>query len=272
MKTAVIMGGNSGMGKATAAALAKKGYRVIIHGRDPKKTQDALAGLRKQTGNDHIEAIVGDMSTVAGTKKVAQAIQQKTGLIDVLVLSTGVIKAERVETADGMEMAFATQYLCRFALVQLLMPQLENAPEPRIVQVGAPTMKKAQIHFDDLSLKNNFSMMRSMGQAMLSDHLFVQEFARRNAGSKVVMNILHVGIAKTGIGREANFFLRLLIALVGKSPEAAAGNIIYLADHPDATFSGYFLKKPGHPEVKDKIRFDPALAEKLWNTSLKLMA
>ncbi|TND07847.1 MAG: hypothetical protein FD123_2837 [Bacteroidetes bacterium] len=272
MKTIVILGGNSGMGKATAAVLAKKKYRIIIHGRDEAKTAAALQELKSKSGNENIEAVTGDLSSVAGMKKVAELVRQKTDSIDTLILSTGVIYPKRIETADGMEMAFATQYLCRFAMTQLLMPLLGKPASARIVMVGAPTMKKAQIYFDDLSLKNNHSMMRSMGQSMLSNHLFVQEFAKRHPGKKIVINILHVGIARTGVSRELNGFMRLMVNVLGKSPDALTNNIIYLAEDDAATFSGYFLKKPGKPEARDLIQYDAAVAEKLWETSMKLIS
>lgn len=54
----------------------------------------------------------------------------------------------------------------------------------RIVHVGAPVSGSAKIYFDDLSLKNNYGMFRAMGQSMLANYLFVQEFAKRNAKEK----------------------------------------------------------------------------------------
>jgi retinol dehydrogenase-14 len=270
MKTAVITGGNSGMGKAGAIALAKKGYRVIIHGRDEAKTKEAAEEIKTKSGNNNVEYIVADVSVLSGMKKLADAIKQKTDSIDTLILSTGVILPKHILTADGLEMGFAIQYLSRFAIVQLLMPQLEKG-KAKIVQIGAPTMKKAQIYFDDIALKNDFSMMKALGQEMLASHLFVQEFAKRHPKNEVEMNILHVGIAKTGIMRETGFFLKLLVNMFGKSPEKLSGNMIYLASDDSANFSGYFLKKPGKPAVKDKIQYDAAVAEKLWNRSMELI-
>jgi NAD(P)-dependent dehydrogenase (short-subunit alcohol dehydrogenase family) len=271
-KTAVITGGTGGIGKATAKQLAKKGYRVILHGRDPKKTNDAVAEIVSSSGNKNVEGVVGDISSIIGIKKLAQEIQQKTNTIDVLVHSTGVIYEKLILTADGMDTAFATQYLARFGLTQLLMPQLQNAPQARVVQCGAPTMKKAKIFFDDLSLKNNFSLMTSMGQCMLADHLMVQEFAKRNPDGKVTMNIFHVGIAKTGIAANTNWFFRTFVNTVGTSPDKACANAVWLADDSAANFSGYFLPAPGKPEKKEKISFDTDLAAKLWETSEKLLS
>lgn len=270
-KTAVITGGNSGIGKATAKQLAKKGYRVIIHGRDAQKTEEALNEIKSDSGNNTVEAIVGDISTIAGIRKVAAAIQEKTNSIDVLVLSTGVIFAKLNITADGLDTPFVTQYFSRFCITQLLMPQLKNAGKARIVHCGAPTMKKAKIFFDDLSLKNNFSMLTSMGQAMLSNHLFVQEFAKRNPDNKITMNIFHVGVAKTGVSRELNWLFRTMVNTFGVSPDKACANAVFLADNSEADFSAYFLPAPGKPQKREKISFDPVLANRLWETSERLL-
>lgn len=271
MKTAVITGGNSGIGRATAKQLAKKGYRVIIHGRDPRKTAEALNEIRSHSGSLKVETVIGDIASIAGIKKVAADIQALTDTIDVLVLSTGVIFSKSVLTEDGLDTPFVTQYLSRFGITQLLLPQLNNANHARIVQVGAPTMKKAKIFFDDLSLKNNFTMLTSMGQCMLSTHLFVQEFARRNPDNKITMNVFHVGIAKTGVARDTNWLFRTFVNTIGTSPDKSCANGVFLADNSEANYSGYFLPSPGKPEKKEKICFDTKTAERLWETSKKLL-
>lgn len=270
MKTAVITGGNSGMGKAGATLLAKNGYRVIIHGRDEAKTKQAAEEIKKAAGNNNVEYIVADISSIKGMKSLADAIKQKTNTIHALILSAGVILPKHVLTADGLEMGFAVQYLSRFTLVQLLMPELKKG-SAHIVQVGAPLMKGAEIFFDDIAMKKDFKMMKALAQEMFANHLLVQEFAKRNPGNEVTMNIFHVGIAKTGIVRELNFFLRMMIALFGKSPEAASKNMIFLATDEKANFTGYFLPKPGNSDSRERISHDPAVAERLWNMSMELI-
>ena len=126
MKIAVITGGNSGVGKAVATEFAKKGYRVIIHGRDEAKTKLAAEEIKTISGNINVEYICADISVLTGMKALADGIKQKTDTINTLVLSTGVILPNRVVTADGLEMGFAVQYMSRFAVVQLLMAELKN--------------------------------------------------------------------------------------------------------------------------------------------------
>lgn len=268
MKTAVITGGNSGIGKAVAIELAKRSYRVIIHGRNSAKTQEAAEDIKKSSGSQQVEYVVEDIAGIRGMKALADAIRQKTDTIHALVLSTGVILPKQVLTEDGLEMGFAVQYLSRFAMVQLLMDELKRG-HAHIVNVGAPKMKNAQIFFDDIALKDNFSMLKALGQEMYAIHLFTQEFAKRHSGNEMVMNIGHVGIAKTGIMRETNFMMRVMVDVFGSSPQKAASNFVYMATEAD--FSGYFLSKPGKPQSREKLNYDPATAEKLWNLSLKLM-
>jgi len=269
MRTAVIAGGNSGIGKAVAIALAKQGFRVIIHGRDKEKTIQATEEIKTISKSPTVEYLVADIVDIVGMKSLAQAIKEKTDSIEALVLSTGVILPKHIMTSDGLEAGFAIQYLSRFVLTQLLMPELKKG-HAKIVLVGAPKMGNARIFFDDIALKNNFSMIKAMGQEMFANHLFVQEFAKRHPGKEVVMNMAHVGIAKTGIMRHSNFLLKMLMAIAGKSPEAAAANFVYLASASTVDFSGYFLKKPGHTDVKEKILYDEKTAEKLWNMSMEL--
>lgn len=270
MRTAVIAGGNSGVGKAVATELCRKGYRVIIHGRDAAKTKEAAEEIKTRSGNSKVEYIVADVSSIKGMKELADAIKQKTASIDALVLSTGVILPKQIITPDGLEAGFVIQYLSRFTLTQLLMPEL-RAGTSRIVMVGAPLLKGAKIFFDDIAFKNDFTMMKALKQEMLANHLFVQEFAKRHPGNEVVINLAHVGIAKTGIMRNSNFLFRMMVGLFGSSPESAAKNFVYLASDDAANFSGYFLTKPGKPQVKEKISHDPAIAERLWDKSLELV-
>jgi len=267
MKTAVIAGGNSGIGKAIATALAKKDYQVFIHGRDPAKTKLAVEEIKSASGNNKVDGFAADISVISNIKTLTDEIRNKTNVIDTLVLSTGVILPDYKVTADGLEEGFVIQYLARFAITQLLMQELTNG-NARIVVVGAPVIKGAKIFFDNIALKNNFTMVRAMAQEMFANHLMVQEFAKRNPGNKVVMNMAHVGVAKTGIIRHSNFFIRLAVNLFGKSPEKAIENFVYLASNEEVNFSGYFFKKPGDHFVKEKNNYDPGDAERLWEMSM----
>ena len=115
-------------------------------------------------------------------------------------------------------------------------------------------------------------MIKAMAQEMFANHLFTQEFAKRYPENKMVMNMFHVGIVKTEIARNTNIILRIGLAIIGKSPQAASHNMVYLASDEEVNFSGYFLPKPGKHLIKEKIQYDPIVAAKLWDLSMKLIS
>ena len=270
MKTAVIAGGTSGIGKAVGLELAKKHFRIIIHGKDPRKALHAEEQIKAASGNNLVESIVADISTLNGMKELVDTIKSRTDRIHTLILSTGVILPRRIETADGLEAGFVIQYLSRFAITQLLMDELVKG-RARIVMVVAPVLPGAEIHFDDITLKKNFKMIRAMAQEMFASHLFVQEFARRHVSDGVVINMANPGFADTGITRRLPAFLRWGYRLVATKPRKAARNFVYLASDESVNFSGYFLKKPGKISEKEKANYDPQVAEKLWENSMQLI-
>jgi NAD(P)-dependent dehydrogenase (short-subunit alcohol dehydrogenase family) len=270
MKTAVITGGNSGMGKAIAQELAQKGCRILLHGRDEEKAKLAISEIIALSGNKNVEYIIQDIETISGMKELARKIKLKTNEIHALVLSTGVILSKYELTEDNLEKGFAIQYLSRFAITNLLMDELLKG-NAKIVLVGATKIRNAKVYFEDIALKSNFTMLRAMAQEMFCNHLFVQEFAKRYSNTSVVINMGHVGIAKTEIARGMNFFLRLGLKLIGKTPKESAQNFVYLASNDEVTFSGYFLKNPSNKNQKEKIAYDAQIAQKLWEKSMELI-
>ena len=270
MKTAVITGGNSGIGKAIALALAKKNFRIIIHGRDAEKTLLAENEIKSVSGNRQVESIAADVSSLAGMKNLVDAIKARTESINALVLSTGVILPHRKVTPDGLEAGFAIQYLSRFTVTNLLMNELKKG-NARIVSVVAPVIPGAKIHFEDITMEKNFTMIGAMSQEMFANHLFVQEFAKRHPQNDVVINMANPGFSDTGIVRRLPVLLRWPYKLIATKPEKAAHNFIYLASDEGVNFSGYFLKKPGKPDIKVKANYDQSVSERLWEKSMELI-
>jgi len=270
MKTAVITGGTGGIGKAVAIALARKQYRVIIHGRDPEKTKQAEQEIKTDSGNSNVESIAADISSLRGMKELADIIKSKTDIIHALILSTGVILPKRIETVDGLESGFVIQYLSRFATTQLLMNELKKG-KGRIVMVVAPVIPGATIHFEDITLKKKFTIISALSQEMFANHLFVQEFARRHPGNEVVINMANPGFTDTGIVRRLPAPLRWAYSLVATKPEKAAQNFVYLASEEGVNFSGYILNKSRKPGMKEKANHDPLVAQKLWEKSMELI-
>src|SRR5262249_28222621 len=97
-RVAVITGGNSGIGLATAKRLYEEGARVVISGRN-KRTLDEAA---RAIGSD-VLAVQADVSMAADLDKLYDEVSQKLGKIDVLFANAGIYKfAPLATTSEGL--------------------------------------------------------------------------------------------------------------------------------------------------------------------------
>jgi NAD(P)-dependent dehydrogenase (short-subunit alcohol dehydrogenase family) len=268
MKSALVTGGNSGIGLAIAEGLLRAGFRVWIVGRDAQKGAAAVDRL-KPFGT--VEFLRADFGTAAEVKTFAASFKQTCGgKLDVLVCSTGVLNSKRRLTADGTEETWATQFVCRYLLTEALTPELSASDDGRIVYVGAPLMKSAKINLDDLNLDKGYSMFGAAQQGLLAAQLYQQAYAAAHP-SGPTFNSGHVGVAKTGIFRGWAGPMKWMFAIMGPlmsiSPERSAKNFIAMAIDPALKgVTGYFFPKPEKIDKRQRIALDAdkqALFERL---------
>src|SRR5579863_10501619 len=136
-RTALVTGGTSGIGKATALALARRGARVIISGRDAARGQSVVAAIRAEDGvADFLQA---DLDDAESTRKLAQRALDVAGRIDILVNSAGIFPfGSTAETSLGtFDDVFATNVRAPFILVAELAPKMAERGKGAIVNVSS---------------------------------------------------------------------------------------------------------------------------------------
>lgn len=89
----VVTGGNTGIGKAIALALAKKEAHVVIVSRDPRKGAGALAEIQKKTGQEAVDLVAGDLGTIGSTHRLADDLLERFPHISVLINNAGIWEA-----------------------------------------------------------------------------------------------------------------------------------------------------------------------------------
>ena len=102
-KVAVVTGGNSGIGLATAKRLLQEGAKVAISGRSKKTLDQAVRAI-----GSGVMAIQADVARLAELDKLYAEISQKLGKIDVLFVNAGV--AKNVPLAETSENVFDEQF------------------------------------------------------------------------------------------------------------------------------------------------------------------
>lgn len=121
---ALVTGGSRGLGRALAAGLAGRGWRVITDGRDPS----ALAGAAAFMPADRVVAIPGDVTDPAHRDRLMGAVWE-LGRLDLLVNNAGMLGASAHtpladHPADDLAAMFAVNVVAPVALAQIALPHL----------------------------------------------------------------------------------------------------------------------------------------------------
>lgn len=269
-KVCMVTGAASGIGAATAQALAQYGATVILVDRDVHKCATTVKQIKQQTGNAAVEFMGADLSSQQEIRQLAQRFKRHYQRLDVLVNNAGAMFDERRESVDGIEMTFALNYLGYFLLTNLLLDTLKASAPARIVNTSSRSHARALIKFDDLESRTNYKGLSAYAHSKLAIVLFTYELARRLEGTGVTANALHPGIVATNFGRGSGgmlgFVMRLFRPLFA-SPEKGAQTGIYLSTSPEVegVTGKYFVKCNAVPS--SPASYDTAVAGRLWEVS-----
>jgi NAD(P)-dependent dehydrogenase (short-subunit alcohol dehydrogenase family) len=272
-RTVLVTGGSSGIGKATAIALARRGASVSIIGRDTRRTTSAAHVIRAAGGTD-VHAFTADLSSQAEVRRAATTVLQALPRLDVLINNVGGYWNTRHTTDDGIEHTLALNHLAPFLLTNLLLERLTSTAPARVVTVASNAQALGRIDFDDLQGEREYSGARAYNQSKLANVLFTYELARRLAGTGVTANALHPGVVSTGFGAsDPGRVQRLLVPLARpfmQRPDQGAATSVLLASDPslEATTGHYFAN--GKPKGSSRRSYDHAVARRLWQVSEEL--
>lgn len=190
-KTALVTGSTDGVGRLVAKRLGDAGARVLVHGRDRERGERVVAEIKQ--GGGSAEFVAADLSTLTEVRCLAEAIQQRTDRLDILInnagIGTGDSGAPRQTSADGHELRFAVNYLAGFLLSRLLLPLIKQSAPARIVNVASAGQQP--IDFTDVMLTRGYSGMRAYCQSKLAQIMFTFDLAGELHGTGVTVNALH---------------------------------------------------------------------------------
>ena len=269
-KIVLITGANSGMGKATALELAKKGAHIVMVCRNKQTGDEARKEIISISGNSNVDLLIADLSSLQAIRQLAQEFKSKYNHLDVLINNAGLAYTNRHVSKDGIEETFAVNHLSYFLLTNLLLDSLKATPSARIVNISSSVHKQGKINFDDLELKNKYSLFGAYNQSKLCNMLFTYELARKLKGKHVTVNAVNPGPVKTGLARDMGVLFQWMAKTFFPSAEKASATATYLASSQDVEgITGkYFEKCKAVPS--SKLSYDEATAKHLWDVSVKM--
>ncbi|TRY61533.1 hypothetical protein TCAL_05730 [Tigriopus californicus] len=203
-KLVVITGANTGIGKATAEDLAKRGARVIILCRSVEKGDEAAAEIKENTGGQ-VEVRRLDLASLKSVRECAEALVASEDKIDILINNAGVMLCPHWKTEDGFDMQFGTNHLGHFLLTEMLMPLIRKSEasgfHPRIIILSSLAHKGAPINWDDINYEKSYSAIAAYAQSKLANVLHAKELAERLSDTEISVYAVHPGAVDTELGR-----------------------------------------------------------------------
>ncbi len=263
----VVTGGNSGIGKATAAALAGHGADVVITSRNLDAGAEAAEEIGAATGRS-VRSMTIDLADGDSTRAFADRLLADHDDLAVLVNNAGILMGKKVESADGFESTFRVNHLGHFHLTCLLRERLAASSPSRVITVASAAHYQAT-GLDLEASTRRYRSFQTYARSKLANVLFARELADRLDGTGVTSFSVHPGVVGTNLAR--NSIIANTLWKLGSrwtlTPEQGAITTVYAATDPgiDAHTGAYLSEQ--RITRPSGLALDNALATRLWEFS-----
>ncbi len=274
-----ITGATSGIGRAAALELVRRGASLAILCRNQAKGEATLSEIKKASPRVAAGLVECDLADLESVRRAAEELRDRYERLDVLINNAGVHAVAPRLTPDGFDHMLATNYLGPFLLTNLLLDRLIAGAPARIIVVASEahrlTGRLDPESFEELGDYGRLRSFRAYGRTKLLDILFAEELSRRLAGTSVTVNSLCPGTVATGLYGEMPVIGPIVSRLpLVRTAEQGAQMTVRLATDPAlaGTTGRYFTSVPGLgllPPVR--ARRDAQLAQRIWERTAKLV-
>src|SRR6516164_10893503 len=189
MARVFITGSSDGLGRMAAQLLIEQGHQAILHARNEKRAQDAIAAI-----SGAVSVILGDLASITETRKVAYEVDALDS-VDAVIhnAAVGYQEARRIATEDGLPHVFAVNTLAPYILTALIR-------RPRhLVYLSSGLHQRGDASLKDLAWEHR----PWQGQQAYSDtklHNVLLAFAVARRWPDVLSNALEPGWVPTKMG------------------------------------------------------------------------
>jgi NAD(P)-dependent dehydrogenase (short-subunit alcohol dehydrogenase family) len=260
-KTAVVTGGTSGLGAAAALALAARGWRVLVVGRDASRGAEVVA----RTGGA-ARFVAGDLFSREGLVRLAAELRRLAPRLDLLVNNAGAMFTKTERTRDGIERTVALNLVAPFVLTEALLPALEAA-HGRVINLVTGIPQKAKVSLAQLADEARAGV-GGYSRAKLALVALTRQQQARHAARGVTCVSLHPGIIPgTGFGQDLPGWMRRMGGFIARlfglasTLEQAADRYVQLAEGP---LEGGAFYAQGRLAPPPRHAADDAFGAALW--------
>ncbi|MEW5305606.1 MAG: hypothetical protein WDW36_008138 [Sanguina aurantia] len=295
--TVIVTGPTSGIGKETAAVLARKGATVVLACRNSSRGNALKAELEaaaKAAGSATplLEVRILDLASMASVRSFASSWEAEGRALHVLVNNAGILGmgVSREETEDGFESHMGSNYLGHFLLTTMLLPALQRGAESAQERGARVVSVSSMVHWmacegvsqsdPHLALPGAYRTDQAYGQSKLAQIMFTRELNKRLADAdihNVTALALHPGMVLTNVVRSLPALVqtayKAALSALLLSPSQGARASTYCACNPRAPHkshhTGGYLSSNCIPVQPSPAAKDPVAARWLWQWSVQ---
>ena len=291
-RTVFVTGGNSGLGKEAARAMAQSGAHIVLAGRDADALDEAVGDILREVKGAHVDTMVCDLASLASVEACAREASERFDRIDVLMNNAGIMACPFGHTADGFERQLGTNHIGHFALTEGLLPLLEKGDAPRIVVLSSLAHIRSDIDWDDPHFeRREYDKQVAYGQSKTANALHAVALDARLKDRGIRAASVHPGGIVTNLGRHLTDEDRTaLMARMAKLAEAGmamktvpqgaatqvwAATRLNIEAHGGAYCENCRVAEVKEESIADGVRpyaIDPAAAERLWGMTEDMIA
>lgn len=275
-RVCIVTGGSTGVGYASALALAREAATVVVVCRNRKRGETAIRKIHAKVPNARVRLNLCNLASLTQVRELGSQLASEYPQIDLLVNNAGVYRASREITEDGFEKTFAVNHLAHFLLTHYLIPSLRQT-KGRVITVSSEAHRGAKVDRasleDTIRGRRRYGGMRAYSDSKLANVLFTVELARRHPVNELATAALHPGVLATRIWNQNHNALSLLMRVfkpfLGR-PMIGGGAVLFLATAAREEIHGryYDKQRPVDPSPK---ALDPELGHDLWQLSAALV-
>lgn len=225
MKTCLITGGNSGIGKEACAQIASKGYQVFVGARNKKRGEKAVKEIKEKSGSSDVKLLLVDLSSKESILQASEVLHKEIDHLDVVIHNAADFYISRKKAAlsvDGVESIWATNHIGPVRLTNALLDLIQKSEQGRILTVSSKGLlvhPKLTIDLEDPEFKNRtFKVPKAYYQSKLAQVMYTYWLAEKLKNSKITANCIRVTNVKIDIERypDISKFMKFMYSFKSK--------------------------------------------------------
>ncbi|RNL82533.1 SDR family NAD(P)-dependent oxidoreductase [Halostreptopolyspora alba] len=250
--TVLITGATQGLGYHLAAALARRGATLLLHGRDPARLDATAKEIRDVAPACTVRTYTADLADLDQVRDLAARVRSAEPRIDALVnnaaVGGGTDPARREVSPQGHELRLAVNHLAPVTLTRGLLAPLRSSALARVVNVAS--LGQETIDLDDVQLRHRYEGVHAYCRSKLALIMGTFDLAEELRGSGVTANALHPAhLMPTQMVRQSGFTPETRLA-DGVAPTLRLVRDPALAETTGRYFDR-FVDQPAHHQAYD---------------------